>query len=100
MINSVPVPSGCGNVCFRGTARGSLSSTALRRRPSWCEVVDRSDNEAVKRGLNVIRGKFAVHPPTLPQFEQAFALLRIETARTRAPQIGLPRMSCGALGTG
>lgn len=39
----------------------------------WCKVVDRSDNDAVKRALSIIRSKYLDHPPTFPQFEQAFA---------------------------
>lgn len=37
----------------------------------WCEIVDRADNETVKVGLARIRAQYAVHPPTLPQFEAA-----------------------------
>lgn len=37
----------------------------------WCEVVDRNDNEDIKRGLNLIRSEFMSWPPTLPQFESA-----------------------------
>ena len=39
----------------------------------WCAVVDRSDNDAVKRALSIIRQHYLEHPPTLPQFEKAFA---------------------------
>ena len=41
--------------------------------PDWCAVVDRSDNDAVKRALSIIRQHYLEHPPTLPQFEKAFA---------------------------
>jgi len=37
----------------------------------WCEIVDRADNETVKRGLSVIRSTYVSWPPTLPQFEEA-----------------------------
>ena len=39
--------------------------------PDWCDVVDRIDNDGVKRGLSIIRNRYVQHPPTLPQFEQA-----------------------------
>jgi hypothetical protein len=42
----------------------------------WAEVIDRADPETLKRGLNTIRAKYAVHPPTLPQFDQAMAPVR------------------------
>lgn len=39
--------------------------------PDWCEIVDRCDNEKVKKGLSVIRRYFLKHPPTLPEFDLA-----------------------------
>lgn len=39
--------------------------------PDWCEVIDSIDNDAVKRGLSILRSRFIQHPPTLPQFDQA-----------------------------
>lgn len=41
--------------------------------PDWCEIIDRSDNEAVKRGLSIIRSKYLQHPPTFPQFDELMA---------------------------
>ena len=38
----------------------------------WCQVIDEADNDTVKRGLSVIRSRYVQHPPTYPQFEQAF----------------------------
>lgn len=38
----------------------------------WAAVVDRSDNDAVKRALSIIRQNHVEHPPTFPQFEKAF----------------------------
>jgi len=37
----------------------------------WAEVVDRTDNDTVLRGLSIVRHRYLQHPPTLPQFEQA-----------------------------
>lgn len=37
----------------------------------WRRIIDGTDNEAVKRGLSVIRSRYFDHPPTFPQFEQA-----------------------------
>jgi hypothetical protein len=47
----------------------------------WCSVVDDADNEAVKRALSIIRSRYVQHPPTFPQFEQAFR-------PTSAPVVG------------
>lgn len=38
----------------------------------WCDVVDKSDNEQVKRALSVIRADYVNFPPTFMQFEKAF----------------------------
>jgi hypothetical protein len=38
----------------------------------WCDVVDRSDNEQVKRALSVVRSDYTNFPPTFMQFEKAF----------------------------
>ena len=37
----------------------------------WCAVIDGADNDQVKRGLAIIRSKYAAHPPTFPQFDEA-----------------------------
>lgn len=39
----------------------------------WCATIDGVDNETVKRGLTIIRTKYMVYPPTLPQFDDAMA---------------------------
>lgn len=37
----------------------------------WCELIDRTDNDTVKRGLSLIRAEYLQFPPTFPQFEKA-----------------------------
>lgn len=49
--------------------------------PDWCEIVDRVDNPTIVRGLITIRTKYVAHPPTLPQFEQAMAPIKITTGK-------------------
>jgi hypothetical protein len=49
----------------------------------WCEAVDTVDNEAVKRGLASIRSKYIAHPPTFPQFSEAFAPPRSFGSQTK-----------------
>lgn len=46
--------------------------------PDWCEVIDSVDNAIVRRGLTIIRSKYAAHPPTFPQFAEALALNKTE----------------------
>lgn len=42
----------------------------------WCTTVDGIDNDAIERGMNLIRGKYALHPPTFPQFAEAMSPVR------------------------
>ena len=49
--------------------------------PDWCDTVDQADNETVKRALDVIRSKYVAHPPTFPQFSEAFAPIKTEGGR-------------------
>lgn len=39
----------------------------------WCDVVDRTDNAQVARGMNLMRVKYIQHPPTFPQFAEAMS---------------------------
>jgi hypothetical protein len=51
----------------------------------WRRIVDSTDNEAVKRGLSIIRSRYFDHPPTFPQFEQA---MRPATMVSQGPSPG------------
>lgn len=53
----------------------------------WCEVVDDSDNESVRRGLAHIRVRFPQHPPTLPQFEQVMRPVQVSRGPTVADRL-------------
>jgi hypothetical protein len=57
----------------------------------WCETVDAATDEAVKRGLSIIRAKYAAHPPTYPQFEEAMAPVKA------APSSGYKPNTCEKL---
>jgi hypothetical protein len=37
----------------------------------WCVAIDRADNEAIQRGLDICRAQHPSWPPTLPEFELA-----------------------------
>jgi hypothetical protein len=50
----------------------------------WCASIDHVDNETVKRGLAAIRSKYAAHPPTFPQFDEAMAPIRSTGVRTES----------------
>lgn len=52
----------------------------------WCDVVDRSGNDVVKRALSTIRQNYFDHPPTFPQFEKAFAA-PVQAERDSGPSI-------------
>ena len=37
----------------------------------WCRMIDRVNDNDVKRALSIVRTKHPSHPPTLPEFESA-----------------------------
>lgn len=37
----------------------------------WWRLIDKTDNDTIRRGLAIVRRRYLEFPPTLPQFEQA-----------------------------